>query len=820
MKQEDLITSLNFDYYLPSSPRDLELFSPQASYLEPEIFHKMVDSAAVLYRLVERLVRQYLEQPGLHPAPMLPDFPFKKPILGLDCNLRPFFWVRYDAFERAKGGVFFSEFNYDKPSLQREIIISDLYNPEGNPNRGFADRFRRGISDLWAQFGNGADPPQVGMLFDPNHYDEAHLAYLFADLLKPLGYPCRFAGGRNLRVRGEKLSAFGEPLDLVLHQYPTEFSHEINDYPGLLKLYERGVILLLNDPRAIIPQAKSFFAYLWELLQNHPQVLSGEEQAAIKETIPYTRMFDPLDAGELLAGREQWVLKSVFGRYSEAVYIGAMMNDCEWRETVNYVRQSAQPHIMQEFVPIKRRVVSCYNGREYENAVGFGNYGIYFTCGEFAGTCVRWSTDYLSHDDTVWFTPVGLRPAAAEPVKIQTIGSGEGEHRALWRETALQAAFQYDYTRVYTGEWESFSIDPIVLTSSIYNELAYATEALARVFLKTSNLVRQNFSILGPLLGIPEQLGEMLRNDHFPWLTFIGRLDWALDREGRLRLLELNTDTPGGLEAIGLNRLLAPHCPGLKDPNRELTALIAGKFSEYTSTLTHPVRTLGMAACAGDEEDWSILRQMGAILEPRVERLVYGDISGLRYQGGDLLLNGRKLDGLFRYYPLDWLAEDRRSRSLLAGLSSICGLNPPCALIPQSKAFLALVWQLLQEDFYTPGEKELIERYLVPTYLAWNGRPCIIKPYLEREGQGVLFSRGLSREELEDLNDKNMVYQELVDIKALDIESYTSYSRNYQVVYPILGAFLVADRFAGLYTRLGARITDRYAVVGPTFIEE
>lgn len=820
MKQEDLITSFNFDYYLPSSPRELELFAPQASYLEPAVFHKMVESGVILYRLVERLVYEYLENPCLHPALILPDFPHKKLVLGLDCKLRPFFWVRYDAFERANGGVFFSEFNYDKPSLQREIIISGLFNPEGNPNHGFADRFRQGISDLWDKYGNGIKQPKVGMLFDPNHYDEAHLAYLFADLLKPLGYPCRFLGGRNLHVTGDKLTAFGEPLDLVLHQYPTEFSHEINNYPGLLKLYERGYILLINDPRAIIPQAKSFFAYLWDLLQNHPSLLSGEEKTAISDTIPYTRMFKPEDAGEVQANREQWVLKSVFGRYSESVYIGAMMNDREWRETVNYVILSAQPHIMQEFVPIKRRVVSCYNGREFENAVGFGNYGIYFTYGEFAGTCVRWSTDYLSHDDTVWFTPVGVRPADPELIKIQNFKQSESEHRALWREISLKAAFQYDYARVYTGEWESFSIEPVVLTSSLYNELARASSDLAQVFLKTRYVVQQNFSILGPLLGIPERLGEMLINDTFPWLTFIGRQDWAVDCQGRLRLLELNTDTPGGLETIGLNRLTAPYSPGLKDPNQDLAALIAGKFSEYNNTLTQPVRTLGMVACAGDEEDWSILRQMGAILEPRVERQVYGDISGLRYQNGSLLLDGHNLDGLFRYYPLDWLAQDRSSRSLLAGLSNTFSLNPACALIPQSKAFLALVWQLLQEDFYTSDEKELIQRYLVPTYLSWPGRPCIIKPYLQREGQGVLFSGGMSREELEFLKNKNVVYQELVDIKALDIESYTSYNRRYQVVYPILGAFLVADQFAGLYTRLGARITDRYAVVGPTFVEE
>ncbi|MDD3365606.1 MAG: hypothetical protein PHZ03_11550, partial [Syntrophomonas sp.] len=63
------------------------------------------------------------------------------------------------------------------------------------------------------------------------------------------------------------------------------------------------------------------------------------------------------------------------------------------------------------------------------------------------------------------------------------------------------------------------------------------------------------------------------------------------------------------------------------------------------------------------------------------------------------------------------------------------------------------------------------------------------------------------------------VYQDLVDIGPVDITIRSTYASQFQVAYPILGAFLVGDQFGGLYTRLGARITDRYAVVAPTFVE-
>lgn len=820
MNPEELTRQLNFDYYMLSSPRELEAFSKHPVYLEPDVFQKMIGGARILFGLVDRLVPELLHHPLDHAAFLLPDFPFREQILHLPIDLAPFFWARYDAFERAEGGIFFSEFNYDKPCAQREIMVSNWMNPAGNPNQHFAQKFKEGLTRLWADYGSGNPRPTVGIMVDPNHYEETHLAFLYSDLIKPLGYPRLLLGGQNLSVSNDGVTAFGQPLDIILRQYPTEFSNEVHDYPKLLELIARRKVLMVNDPRAIIPQAKSLFAYLWYLYDNKSSLLTDAERTAIRDTIPYTRMFTPLDMAELELEREHWLVKPVFGRYSEGVHIGAMMNKDEWQIALKEVCQCRVPHVMQKFVPIKRRVVSSFHGERYEDTIGFGNFGIYFTLGEFTGICARWSSDYLSRDDMAWFSPVGVRQAVIPSLNMQRSSRSEFEHRSLWNEIAQQAAFHFNYTSSYTGEWESFTLEPIRISRAIYYEMITATEGLGRVFVKTRKFLQKNLALFAPLLGISECLQSLVEQDEGEWLSLLGRFDWAIDRHGSLRLLELNTDTPAGLESVALNRLLHPFCPDTEDPNRGLLDLLAKQCSHlFNRDPRKPVKTLGLVGCPSAEEDWFQLMLFGETLRSQVDEVILGDISGLALKNGCLTLYGQRLDALYRHYPLDWLAEDQSVQRLIPGLKGLHVINPPSALIPQSKAFLAIVWQLLQQGFYLPEEADLIRRYVVPTHLNWPGKPCIIKPYWGREGQGVVFSDQIEPDQISHLAQQDLVYQELVDIGPVDITIHNTYARQSQVAYPILGAFLVGDRFGGIYTRLGARITNRYAVVAPTFVE-
>ena len=126
--RQELTEKLLFDYYLVSSARAGEVASPFPFYLDRGTFEEMRDSALVLDGLVRRLIRAYLAgdpSAGLH----IESFPHLERILGLTLPLPPFYWVRFDAFIRPGSGIFFSEFNYDKPCAQREIFYNNLMDP-------------------------------------------------------------------------------------------------------------------------------------------------------------------------------------------------------------------------------------------------------------------------------------------------------------------------------------------------------------------------------------------------------------------------------------------------------------------------------------------------------------------------------------------------------------------------------------------------------------------------------------------------------------------------------------------------------------------
>lgn len=191
-------------------------------------------------------------------------------------------------------------------------------------------------------------------------------------------------------------------------------------------------------------------------------------------------------------------------------------------------------------------------------------------------------------------------------------------------------------------------------------------------------------------------------------------------------------------------------------------------------------------------------------------------------RGGRVALGGRPLDLLYRYYPLDWLAE-ARWRPLLAAVADrrIAMLPSPAALIPQSKAFLALLWELRERGFFPPTEAAAVTRYVARTTLdarSFGEAGYVIKPYLEREGRGVRFSGEITAEERRRLLDAAVVYQERLDVARARISVADRRGWRREMRHLIVGVFLTGGEIVGVYTRAGARITGREAVYVPTLV--
>jgi uncharacterized circularly permuted ATP-grasp superfamily protein len=53
-------------------------------------------------------------------------------------------------------------------------------------------------------------------------------------------------------------------------------------------------------------------------------------------------------SAELLENKDGLVIKAAYGRFSEEVYIGRMLTQEEWEETIQFAQESDRQHIVQE----------------------------------------------------------------------------------------------------------------------------------------------------------------------------------------------------------------------------------------------------------------------------------------------------------------------------------------------------------------------------------------------------------------------------------------------------------------------------------------
>lgn len=815
-EQRLMTEDLLFNYYMISSIREDEIYSPFPFYLDRKTFNSMVNATEVLDGVVKKIIDRMIANPNDRLFEM-GIFPVLQEVINLKNPLQPFFWARYDAFQREDGGIFFSEFNYDKPCAQREIVISDMLNPLNNPNDAFNQKFIEGFEILWKDYGNRKEKPTIGILVDPTHYEELHLAYLYIDLLKSLGFDFIIAGGKNFKVEEDKVYAFDTQVDVIIRQYPTEHLHEVIDFKSILRLYEEGKILLINDPRSVLGQVKSLFMYLWQLVESEDTLLTQEEIKVIKETIPYTTIFHSDLVNELTLNKDKYVIKAIYGRYSEEVYIGKMHDAKGWADTIQYVLESSKTHIVQEFCSIKKEIVPKFGKKAFKDYEGFCNFGVYLTNGVFSGICARWSLDYLTSDDTVWFTPVGIREDSLELVDLCKENREE-----IWQKIADETSFKSGYVGAYTGVLESFSLQSLVLDEKRFTEIKYATEVMVNIFKKTVRHIQNNIESYGPKLGISKTLYNIVTQNFTDVMTLVGRMDWVIDTKGNLKLLEFNSETPAGMmEAIELNNIIKDTLKiNMKDPNVNFCSKISECFVKIISDYQKigEVKNIGIVASVL-EEDWYNTNLIYEKIKHLPYKFIVGEGTGLEAKEGKLWLYGTSMDVIFRYYPLYWFDNDPYYEGVIKAMDKgTLSINPPSTYISQNKGFFSVIWDLMVQEFYDDEEKMNIDLYIPKTTLnpgELGTNDYCTKPFYGWEGQEISFSYtvpSLSKER------EDLVYQERVDIQSISINTHTTMDSSKELAYPVLGAYVVGNEFAGLYSRVGGKITDKWAVFVPTYI--
>jgi glutathionylspermidine synthase len=377
--------------------------------------------------------------------------------------------------------------------------------------------------------------------------------------------------------------------------------------------------------------------------------------------------------------------------------------------------------------------------------------------------------------------------------------------------------------------WERFEghlyalPDAVVLDASDVDAIHAAARDAWAAYARVAPLLRALPDEGLQALGIPAAAYGVVRlRDERAGDTLVARFDF-LRAAGAYRVVELNAETPFFMVESFVENGLRARAAGLRDPN-------AGEYERLGDAIAAALQPLGTGARVGVvatnvyREDVGTACMLRDLLAPRVAaEVVFVPVHELDVVDGEVFDGAGRLDAMYRCYPLEHFAADPGGAALFEAVSrGACRLlNPPSALLLQSKAAQALIWGLYERDaFFDTAERDAIARVFLPTYLdrPGDGAAYVRKPVLGREGIGVaiLDAAGVEvasgERAVPSIAEQPVVFQQYVraprrhvrraDGSEIDGEELTT-------------CFVVAGRPSAIGMRIGGAVTDSWSHFAP-----
>lgn len=819
-KQIKYTEDILFNNYMVSGLGEEYVHSQIPFFIEKDICEKMKYYSEEINRIALEVLNN-INTKHKELLDYFDDFPLKKKIFNMKCRISPMYWTRYDTFIDKKNNVYFAEFNYDKPCGQKEIHLAEKCEFKGNLNKGFIENIIDNLIKISEDYCGLDKKINVGFLMDPCHYEELHHSYYFKDILKDTNINIVQVGNNNLSVKDGYVYAYSEiKLDIILRLFPTEFFHEIRNIEEVLDSFDEGKVLLLNDPRIIAIQSKGFFAYLWELVESESDKLTKKDKEIIKKCLPYTEILTRDNVSKAVNNRELYVVKSSLGRYSQEVYIGKSYKDNTWGEQIDLVLKNGKIHILQELIDIREEYTYAPDHRNTNiPLLAYGNFGVYIMDKIAVGYLVRWSREFLTNDYYTWMSPLGMDEY---PLKIEGSKINDEEERTrVYEELNEELSFNYNFTGAYTNIHEYISLDSMLINRQLYDEIKEAGSKFCNILKKVYPHIQENIELFGPILGIPESLYKIVTRSEISELCALGRIDFALDNCRNLKILEFNSETPAGLvEAIGVNSIIKEKFNIKYDnPNENFRNKIKKVLKNIIQEIEKhkDVKNIAVVTSWYYEDIYNTKIVSDILKEFDEYNIIFGNIYDLKTENNKIFIYGEEVHAIYRYYPLDWFYYDEDMIKFIEPLSSKEYLiNPGHTLITQSKAFFAILHELIDKNVLDKEEEKFILKYIPYTSLEKDNSlsgDYMIKPYLSREGEGIHMNSEFTKE-----NYENCIFQDRVNIRPLKVNVYSIIDKQKKFQFPIIGAYVTDDVISGLYIRMGDIVTDKNAEYIPAYI--
>ena len=380
------------DPWLDGKPR----FRREPLFVAPEL-------QRALYRAAEEVASVYNELCLIvsdHPE-LLDDFfgltPFQKAMWLASTPL----WhglARADVFVTDEG-LAFAELNCDTPTGEAEAVLLNAltvgeHRAAGavDPNVELESRFVAMVEALAARELGPDYPRTVGIVYPTEMTDDLAIVRLYRAWFEARAYKVVLGSPYNLSSSGDDedpvLRLFDTPFAIMLRHYKTDWWGErvtawddavIADKEPLdgplratLESSVSGRCAVVNPFGAVLPQNKRAMAFMWE----HIHRFSPRAEAIIQRHIPVTSRLETMHTEQLLAQKNEWVLKSDYGAEGDEVILGRRVTDDIWRASIAHARAGHW---------IAQRYFEAHTNAESETV----NYGVFLIAGEASGLYAR-----------------------------------------------------------------------------------------------------------------------------------------------------------------------------------------------------------------------------------------------------------------------------------------------------------------------------------------------------------------------------------------------------------------------------------------------
>lgn len=318
--------------------------------------------------LLERTVGLVLDDPAL-----LASYGLPSALAGLPRPDRHVVLARYDAF-RTPGGWRFCEFNADVPGgIHEGAALADLV-------LGDASSFRV-VPLLTDALCRDTVRPTVAVCYASGFGEDLEQCQFLRRAWSRQGIEAVLCSPRNLVFDGDRLSAFGVPVDVVYRFFPGEWLADVENAAALIDALRAGAVRMINPLTSLIAQSKRTMA-LWH---ERPELFTAEERELVRLHLPRTETFRLAELERYRRDRARLVVKRCFGRVGEEVLLGSACGDAEWADWLGWPASEPDAWIVQERFDVLAEEV----GGERLHAC----YGPYVVDGRFAGFYMRLAAD-------------------------------------------------------------------------------------------------------------------------------------------------------------------------------------------------------------------------------------------------------------------------------------------------------------------------------------------------------------------------------------------------------------------------------------------